>query len=113
MISTVSRSLYTGTSTDTRAVARSIGVRGRNRDTTAGRRCVTGGRGESSVIVDTGIVIVVESRSANETRSERERPRYASTPYRVSLRYSVDGSIPSASAARDLLPLSLCSTHMM
>ena len=37
----------------------------------------------------------------------------ASTPYRESLRYSVDGSMPSTSAARDLLPLSLCSTHMM
>jgi len=65
MVSTVSRSLYTGTSTDTRAVARSIGVRGRNRDTTAGIRCVTGCGREGSVIVDTVIGIAVE-RSANE-----------------------------------------------
>src|SRR6185437_15174187 len=38
---------------------------------------------------------------------------HASTPYRDSFRYSVDGSMPSTSAVRDLLPLSLCSTHMM
>src|SRR5690606_17880305 len=34
-------------------------------------------------------------------------------PYRLSFRYSVDGSIPSTSAARALLPPSACSTHRM
>src|SRR5438094_2055437 len=37
----------------------------------------------------------------------------ASTPKRDSFRYSVDGSMPRTSAARDLLPPSLCSTQRM
>ena len=43
-------------------------------------------------------------------------PTYASAPcssYRLSFRYSVEGSIPSTSAARVLLPPSAWSTHMM
>src|SRR5882724_7553906 len=40
---------------------------------------------------------------------------YSVTPpsYRLSLRYKVEGSMPSTSAARVLLPPSLCSTHVM
>src|SRR6185437_14179808 len=38
---------------------------------------------------------------------------HASTPYRDNFRYSVDGSMPSDSAARDLLPFSLWSTQRM
>ena len=37
----------------------------------------------------------------------------ASTPYRDSFLYNVDGSMPSTSAARVLLPPSLCSTQRM
>src|SRR5688572_11066997 len=41
------------------------------------------------------------------------RRRHASTPKRASFRWSVDGSMPSTSAARVLFPPSLCNTHMM
>src|SRR5213078_4075709 len=40
-------------------------------------------------------------------------PPSGSPSYRLSLRYSVEGSIPRTSAARVLLPPSLCSTQVM
>ena len=47
------------------------------------------------------------------SRSGISARHYASAPKRDSFRCSVDGSMPNVSAARVLLPASLCNTHMM
>ena len=59
---------------------------------------------------------VVEGGAARIIRAFRAKSNHfdsVASPYRESLRYNVDGSMPSTSAVRGLLPPSFSSTHMM
>jgi len=59
------------------------------------------------------LMFIEEPVLSEHVEALREIANHTATPNRVSFRYSVEGSMPSVSAARDLFPPSLPRTHMM